>query len=89
MLMYERRIEHSLYRTLAELKRHRILAEIGPGQMWELKTGFGLRRREDGESRAGRPAYGTARRRRCQRKGGSFARQLFPSHFNPQTARFP
>ncbi len=37
MLMYERRIEQSLYRTMAELKRHRILAEIGPGKMWELR----------------------------------------------------
>ncbi len=37
MMMYERRIEQSLYRTMAELKRHRILAEIGPGKMWELR----------------------------------------------------
>ncbi|HSW01681.1 MAG TPA: hypothetical protein VLI39_16040 [Sedimentisphaerales bacterium] len=37
MLMYERRIEQSLYRTMAELKKHRILAEIGPGKMWELR----------------------------------------------------
>ena len=37
LLMYERRIEHSLYRTMAELKRHRILQEVGPGQMWELR----------------------------------------------------
>jgi hypothetical protein len=35
--MYERRIEHSLYRTMAELQRHRILQEVGPGQMWELR----------------------------------------------------
>jgi hypothetical protein len=35
--MYERRIEHSLYRTMAELKRHRILQEVGPGKMWELR----------------------------------------------------
>jgi len=37
MLMYERRIEQSLYRTMAELKRHRILTEVGPGKMWELR----------------------------------------------------
>ena len=37
LLMYERRIEHSLYRTMAELKRHRILQQVGPGQMWELR----------------------------------------------------
>ncbi len=28
LLMYERRIENSLYRTMAELKRHRILQEV-------------------------------------------------------------
>jgi len=37
LLMYERRIEHSLYRAMAELKRHRILQEVGPGKMCELR----------------------------------------------------
>ena len=47
LLMYERRIEHSLYRTMAELKKHRILSEVGPGKMWELKRA--LARDDDAE----------------------------------------
>jgi hypothetical protein len=30
LLMYERRIEHSLYRTMSELQRHRLMRELDP-----------------------------------------------------------
>jgi hypothetical protein len=64
MLMYERRIEQSLYRTMAELKKHRILAEIGPGKMWELRRALAsddTRTENHGrDARATGPAAGAA-----------------------------
>jgi len=57
--MYERRIEHSLYRTMAELRRHRILQEVGPGQMWELRRA--LANDDAGEENHGRDARATRR----------------------------
>ncbi len=37
LLMYERRIENSLYRTMAELKRHRLLQEVESGGIVALR----------------------------------------------------
>jgi len=39
LLVYERRIEHSLYRTMAELQRQRLLRELeGPGDSQEVSS---------------------------------------------------
>ena len=64
LLMYERRIEHSLYRTMAELKRHRLLQEVGPGGMWELRRALASDdagvENHGRDARATEPAEGTA-----------------------------
>ncbi|MGE5295127.1 MAG: hypothetical protein ACM3VT_09895, partial [Solirubrobacterales bacterium] len=41
LLMYERRIENSLYRTMAELKRHRLLQEVEANGIVALRRALG------------------------------------------------
>ena len=70
LLMYERRIEHSLYRTMAELKRHRLLQEVGPGGMWELRRALASEDEARTENRAGRTCYEAGCRRSLRSDGG-------------------
>jgi len=59
LLMYERRIEHSLYKTMAELQRLRLLREVdGPAQEPVCSVpGWGERPRSPEEVGRGRPTY--------------------------------
>jgi len=59
LLMYERRIEHSLYKTMAELQRLRLLREVdGPAKEPVCSVpGWGERPRSPEEVGRGRPTY--------------------------------
>ncbi len=63
LLMYERRIEHSLYRTMAELQRQRLLRELdtSPGKAVGDTSVWGERPRSRKNVVRGRTAYEEAR----------------------------